>query len=183
VATLTHDALEKLWIAQGGNPLHADVAAAIAQAESGGCQYAKAGPTDDRPVNQCTYRHTTTENSYGLWQINRQAHPQYTAASLYTLNGNARAAIAISSNGANFAPWTTFALGAYVQYLTGAPGGPQTGTTETNPPPGAVEPDVFGGYRDIRNSLARHLPTQLERSRRTGLVTLHLLSRGRKVRR
>jgi hypothetical protein len=183
VATLTHDQLEKLWIANGGNPIHADVAAAIAQAESGGCQYAKAGPTDDRPVKQCTYRQTTTESSYGLWQINRMAHPQYTAASLYTLNGNAKAAIAISSNGSNFKPWTTFVLGAYIQYLTGAPGGPQPGTTETNPPPGAIEPDVFAGYRDLRNSLAKHLPTQLERSRKTGLATLRLLSKRHKVHR
>jgi hypothetical protein len=182
VATLDHAALEHLWISNGGNPIHADVAAAIAQAESGGCQYAKAGPTDDRPKQQCTYRHTTSENSYGLWQINRQAHPTYSAASLYTLNGNAHAAIAISSNGSNFAPWTTFAIGAYVQYLSGAPGGPQPGTTETNPPPGAVEPSVFSGYRDLRNSLAKHLPTQLERSRRTGLVTHRLLTHGRKVR-
>lgn len=182
MATLDHAALEKLWIANGGNPIHADVAAAIAQAESGGCQYAKAGPNDDRPVKQCTYRRTNGENSYGLWQINQRAHPTYTAASLYTLNGNAKAAIAISGNGTSFTPWTTFAIGAYVQYLSGAPGGPQPGTTETNPPPGAIEPDVFGGYRDLRNSLAKHLPTQLERSRRTNLVTLRLLSKRHKVR-
>lgn len=183
MAVLTHDQLEKLWIANGGNPIHADVAAAIAQAESGGCQYAKAGPTDDRPVKQCTYRKTSQEDSYGLWQINRDAHPFYSADALYTLNGNARAAVAISDGGSNFRPWTTFVLGAYIQYLTGAPGGPQPGSTETNPPPGAIEPDVYGGYRDLRNSMAKHLPTQLERSRRTGLATLRILSHRRKVRR
>lgn len=181
MATLDHAALERLWIDNGGNPLHADVAAAIAQAESGGCQYAKAGPTDDRPVKQCTYRKTNGENSYGLWQINQRAHPQYTATQLYALVGNVRAAIAISSNGANFKPWTTFALGAYVQYLEGAPGGLGGSTGTTGPPTGPLEPSVFSGYRDVRNALSRHLPTQLERSRRSGAITLRLLTRRRRV--
>lgn len=37
------------------------------------------------------------------------------------------------------------------------------------------------GYADLRNSLARHLPTQLERSQRTGRATLQELAHGRKV--
>jgi hypothetical protein len=113
----THAELEALWDAAGGSSASADIAAAIAQAESGGCQYAKAGPTDDRPVNACTYRQTTLESSYGLWQINRYAHPQYTAASLYTAAGNATAAVEVSQAGLSFLPWTTFTSGAYVQYL------------------------------------------------------------------
>jgi hypothetical protein len=183
VATFTHTQLMELWVLHGGLQQDADVAAAIAQAESGGCQYAKAGPTDDRPVKQCTYRQTNGENSYGLWQINRRAHPGYTAASLYTPGGNAAAAVQIAGLPASFTPWSTYTDGAYKQYLTVPVSPVPPGTTE---PPTAVqqiEPNVFRGYRDLRNSLARHLPTQLERSRQTGQVTLRLLARHRKVRR
>jgi hypothetical protein len=128
----THADLEELWTLAGGLPQFADTAAAIAQAESGGCLYAKAGPNDDRPVKTCTYRYTTTENSYGLWQINRRAHPSYSAASLYTPLGNAEAAVAVASGGTNFDPWTTYTDGAYKTYLT-SPG-------STTPPPGKVAP-------------------------------------------
>lgn len=128
MATFTHAELEKLWTDAGGDSLSADRAAAIAQAESGGCQYAKAGPTDDRPVEECTYRETTSEDSYGLWQINRDAHPQFTPGSLYTPAGNAAAAVEVSQAGLDFQPWTTFKDGAYLAYLQNpqTPGGGQT---------------------------------------------------------
>lgn len=128
MATFTHAQLQTLWTDAGGDPLSADRAAAIAQAESSGCQYAKAGPTDDRPVKSCTYRYTTSEDSYGLWQINRDAHPQYDPASLYTPAGNAAAAVEVSQAGLDFEPWTKFKDGAYLQYLQNpeTPGGGQT---------------------------------------------------------
>lgn len=124
MATLTHAELKTAWINAGGNPPEADIAAAIAQAESGGCQYAKAGPVDDRPVPQCIYRFTRLENSYGLWQINRVAHPDYTASDLYTITGNAVAAVEISRNGLDFTPWTTYRDGAFNAFL---PAGVTTG--------------------------------------------------------
>lgn len=134
MATLDHAQIEALWIAHGGDPLSADRAAAIAQAESGGCQYAHAGPVDDRPVKQCTYRFTTGENSYGLWQINRapDAHPEYSAATLYTLAGNADAAVTISQAGLDFTAWTTYTSGAYLQYMT------NPSTTGPQPPAGPL---------------------------------------------
>lgn len=135
--SFTHDELKTLWVNAGGNPPEADIAAAIAQAESGGCQYAKAGPTDDRPTNACTYRYTTTENSYGLWQINRDAHPDYTAATLYTAAGNAAAAVAISQNGLDFSPWTTYTDGAFNAYL---PAGTTTGPIQS---PGTLSGQPF----------------------------------------
>ena len=132
MATLDHTALEQLWIAHGGDPNSADRAAAIAQAESGGCQYAHAGPVDDRPVNQCVYRFTNGEDSYGLWQINRapDAHPQYSAASLYTVGGNADAAVAIAQAGLDFTPWSTYKDGSYLQFMT------NPSTTGPQPSPG-----------------------------------------------
>jgi hypothetical protein len=181
MATFTHQQLEELWTLAGGLPQWADTAAAIAQAESQGCQYAKAGPTDDRPVKQCTYRKTNLENSYGLWQINRRAWPQYSASSLYTPTGNADAAVAVANGGTDFGPWTKYTDGAYKQYLQN-PGSttPQPGTTFT--PPGTARiPQAHRGFADLRNSANKHLPTQLERSHRTGLATLRTLARRHKV--
>lgn len=177
----SHTDLVSLWLLAGGDPAHSDEAAAIAQAESGGCQYAKAGPTDDRPVKVCTYRHTTLENSYGLWQVNRNAHPQYSAASLYDPLGAARAAVAISSRGANFEPWSTYTNGAYRSFLESG-GSPvsQPGTGETSTP--TVRPsNALGGYADLRNALSRHLPRQTEHSRQMGQQTLRLLGKKSRV--
>lgn len=183
MATLSHSDLETLWILHGGTQQTADVAAAIAQAESGGCQYAKAGPTDDRPVKQCVYRQTTLENSYGLWQINRNAHPQYGAASLYTPAGNAAAAVAIANGGLSFSAWSTFENGAYKAHLTGTVSvTPQPGTTVTTSS-GASTASGLRGYADLRNSVARHLPTQLTRSRRATRGALQAVAHGRKVKR
>lgn len=173
--------LTALWQLAGGDPLHSDEAAAIALAESGGCQYAKAGPNDDRPVKACTYRYTTGENSYGLWQVNRNAHPQYSASTLYDQLGAARAAVEISSNGRNFGPWSTYTNGAYRQYLEsgGAPT-PQPGTGLASNP--TVRPaNALGGYADLRNGLSKHLPRQVAASRKFNAQTLHLIARKSRV--
>jgi LysM repeat protein len=85
--------LEALWEAAGGSHGEAFIAAEIAMAESGGNQYALS-PTND----------------YGYWQINGSHGP-----SMATFNamGNAKAAIAISDNGRDWDPWTTYVTGAY----------------------------------------------------------------------
>lgn len=85
--------LEALWIAAGGNPGSAFIAAEIAMAESGGNQYALS-PTND----------------YGYWQINGS----WGALATFNPLGNARAAIQISGDGSNWHPWTTYNTGAYV---------------------------------------------------------------------
>jgi hypothetical protein len=166
VATFTHAQLEQLWIAAGGNPNEADTAAAIAQAESGGCQYAKAGPTDDRPVKECTYRQTTLENSYGLWQINRDAHPDFTAAELYTPAGNAAAAVTIAQAGVDFGPWTTFTDGAYFSYLqNAATTGPQQGAqplSGSGTGPAASSVQVEQAWARFMRTLAITAPRHLE---------------------
>ncbi|WP_187366548.1 transglycosylase SLT domain-containing protein [Trebonia kvetii] len=85
-------ALEQLWDSAGGNPSDAFMAAEIAMAESGGNPNA-ISPTSD----------------YGLWQINASN------GSLATLDpyANAKSAIALSGNGTNWGPWTTYTSGAY----------------------------------------------------------------------
>ncbi len=57
------------------------------------------------------------EDSYGPWQVNRFAHPQYTAQQLTTLDGAAKAAFEISNGGKDFTPWTQFVNGAYNNFL------------------------------------------------------------------
>jgi hypothetical protein len=179
--TQTHLQLEELWLLAGGTEWTADVAAAIAQAESGGCQYALAGPVDIRPVKACTWTRTDGENSVGLWQINLRAHPTYSAPSIFGLLANAEAAVAISGGGTNFRPWTTYVSGAYRSFLTsGGTPTPQPGTGAA-PSAGASTASGHKGYADLRNSVARHLPTQLRRSRRATDATLHLFARNRKV--
>jgi hypothetical protein len=89
---LSCSGLEALWKAAGGAPGSAFVAAEIAMAESGGRQYAHS-PTND----------------FGYWQINGV----HGAMATYNPIGNAKAAIAISSNGRNWRPWTTYVTGAY----------------------------------------------------------------------
>jgi Tfp pilus assembly protein FimV len=91
--TLGCSGLEALWEAAGGSRAEAFVAAEIAIAESGGRQYA-VSPTND----------------YGYWQINGGHGP---ALATFNPIGNAKAAIAISGNGSDWRPWTTYVTGAY----------------------------------------------------------------------
>jgi LysM repeat protein len=91
--TLGCTGLEQLWESAGGSHAEAFMAAEIAMAESGGRQYALS-PTND----------------YGYWQINGSHGP---AEATFNAYGNARAAIAISDDGTNWSPWTTYTSGAY----------------------------------------------------------------------
>jgi LysM repeat protein len=91
--TLGCAGLETLWEAAGGSHSEAFMAAEIAMAESGGRQYALS-PTND----------------YGYWQINGSHGP---AEATFNPMGNAKAAIAISDDGANWDAWTTYTSGAY----------------------------------------------------------------------
>ena len=91
--TLSCSGLEALWKSAGGSSAEAFMAAEIAMAESGGNQYALS-PTND----------------YGYWQINGSHGP---AQATFNAYGNARAAIAISDDGRDWSPWTTYVTGAY----------------------------------------------------------------------
>jgi hypothetical protein len=77
------------------------LAAAVAMAESGG--FAAAVGDNGK--------------SLGLWQINTPSHPTYNAQSLLEPTYNGNAALAISKNGADWSPWTTFRSGAYQRYM------------------------------------------------------------------
>lgn len=92
--------LQALWIQAGGDPSKALMASAIAMAES-------RGETDatDHDSNGTVDR--------GLWQINSSHGHQST----YDPLKNARAAVAISDNGTNWGPWSTFGNGDYRQFM------------------------------------------------------------------
>jgi hypothetical protein len=93
LGTLSCAGLEDLWDDAGGAHWAAFMAAEIAEAESGGRQYALS-PTDD----------------LGYWQIHGTWGPEL---STYNAYGNARAAIYISRDGTDWWPWTTYQTGAY----------------------------------------------------------------------
>jgi hypothetical protein len=82
------------------------LAAAVAMAESGGKPDAY-----------------NTEGSYGLWQIDIVYHKQFAAnpSVLFDPVTNAKAALAISSNGTNWTPWTTFRCPCNITPCVGTP--------------------------------------------------------------
>lgn len=99
---LSWDQLRNTWIYAGGARDRADIAAAVAMAESG-------GRSDATHYNN----NGTVDN--GLWQINRP----YTAFSLFDPFTNAKVAIQMSANGTNWRPWCT----AYSDAACGTEGG------------------------------------------------------------
>lgn len=104
----TYAQLEGLWINNGGPKAVAPVAAAIAEAESGGCVSAL-NPTDN----------DGRQTSVGLWQVSNGTH-QYPAA-WTTAAGNAAEAVAkYQGAGDSFSPWGTYETGAYKAFLNGS---------------------------------------------------------------
>jgi hypothetical protein len=94
--TLDCSQLEALWDAAGGSAGAALMAAEVAEAESGGRQYATNANSDG-----------TIDRGY--WQINSSHGP----LSTFDAHGNARAAVLISGDGTDWTPWTTYNTGAY----------------------------------------------------------------------
>jgi LysM repeat protein len=91
--TLGCAGLEELWEQAGGSDAEALTAASIAMAESSGQEFA-----------------TGADGERGYWQIN----PDHGSLSTYDPLGNAKAAVIISDDGADWTPWTTFTSGAYL---------------------------------------------------------------------
>lgn len=128
--------LMNLWVQAGGSPAKAGLAASIALAESSGRVSAR---------NQ----NTNGTVDRGLWQIN-SIHGD---KSTFDPMANARAAVALSNDGASFHPWVTYNTGAYKKYTGSAGGGgtpaPQmlrgsAATTMTRTVPGEVTPGGVG---------------------------------------
>jgi hypothetical protein len=96
----TQSQLQQLWVQAGGNPKFSLIASAIAEAESGG----DAGATNND---------SNGSTDKGLWQINTVHGSQST----YDPLANAKAAVAISSNGTNWGPWATYGNGSYQKFM------------------------------------------------------------------
>lgn len=185
----TFDFLKGEWYAAGGPLGAADLAASIAFAESSGCQYALAGPVDIRPVKACTWNKTDKENSCGFWQINLDAHPAYSAPSIFDPATNASAAVLISNHGTDFGPWSTYTDGAYKPFLA-----KYAGSLPAPPPsPTVPNPDKYGdtetipggvwneGWGHFTKELSHTLPNALVYSQHRRQETLRTLARRRKV--
>jgi hypothetical protein len=94
-------------------------AAAVAMAESGGDPWAQGdphGPSAPSPNG--------TSTSFGLWQVNHPAHPEFDPQRLLETDYNARAAFVISNGGTRWTPWSTFTTTdparSYKRFMGGA---------------------------------------------------------------
>ena len=104
---LSIDQLKALWVQAGGDPAKAGIAAAVAFAESSG------------GTNSWNTAGNSAGTDEGLWQINTYYNPRYAT---YDALSNARGAVAISNNGTNWQPWSTYNSGAYQKYLSASGG-------------------------------------------------------------
>jgi hypothetical protein len=102
-----HARLEALWTANGGSPATANVAAAVAQAESSG-RTEITSPNPDGGIN------------VGLWQLDtRGVGAGYAVAQLQDPTTNARVTVFGSANGTNWSAWETYVNGNYKKFLSG----------------------------------------------------------------
>lgn len=107
MTTYSYAQLEQLWINAGGPRALAALAAAIAEAESGG-NSAAVNPTDNNG----------TQTSWGLWQISNGTHSQ-PVNNILDPSVNASQAVAkFKGAGNSFAPWGTYASGAYRRFMS-----------------------------------------------------------------
>jgi hypothetical protein len=180
VTTFSHAQLEDLWTHQGGPASEANVAAAIAQAESAGDSTRIANTAyPSRPGYHAPPPRSSPEYSVGLWQINLLAHPQYGEAELLDPDANARAAITISRRGADFSAWTTYENGEYRQFLaadTSTGGGSDGGVAAAD----KIAAQAHRGWHAINLAFSRSLPASIYHSERTGAATAARLARRRK---
>lgn len=119
--------LEQLWVKAGGPQVYADMASAVALAESSGYSEASNANTDG-------------STDRGLWQIN-SVHGYL---STFSIPGNARAAVIISSGGKDWSPWVTWKKGAELQYLRSR-GAAGTAGAGPNLAPASSPAGVTGG--------------------------------------
>lgn len=105
---MTKDQLIALAINAGFSVEDANVAAAIALAESSGKAHAYNPETAaGNPQGQ---------GSFGLWQINLHAHQEFFNQPLYDPQTNANAAFKVFQE-QGFSAWSTYTNGAYQEYL------------------------------------------------------------------
>jgi len=122
MAKLTQAQVEMYARAAGLSADRARIAGAVAMAESSG--------------NTRAHNPVPPDNSYGLWQINmigslgpdrRSKLGISSNSALFDPAVNARAMAMISSNGANWQPWSTYTDGSYREFMATAGGAAPAG--------------------------------------------------------
>jgi len=107
VTKYTYSQLEGLWINAGGSKKTAPIAAAIAEAESGGNSDATSSNPDGG-------------ENVGPWQLDTRGKGSgYSVAQLKDAATNAKVAVAGSRNGTDWSAWATYVSGAYKQFMSG----------------------------------------------------------------
>lgn len=112
------------------------------------------------------------EDSRGLWQINVDAHPNFASANLFDPNVNAAAMVAVSDDGTNWHPWSTYTNGAYLAYwpVAAAEVAKLEGGNPILPP--AVDPGILAkGAVGVSNAVSD--PVGAIASFITGLTNAH----------
>ena len=108
MTTYSYGQLEGLWIAAGGSAATAPLAAALAEAESGG------NPLAAYPGTTVAPGQGSTTDATGLWQILGLPAGNFTAAELTDPLENAKMAVAkYQQAGNSFSPWQTYDDGTY----------------------------------------------------------------------
>jgi hypothetical protein len=124
--------LEQLWINAGGSPAAAPVAAAIAEAESGGNSLAAYPGTTVAPGQG------SNSDATGLWQI-LGVPPGFTPAQLTDPVANAQMAVAKYKGAGNqFTPWVTYTNGAYLPYVSNSAAPSSAGVPVSTSTPNAT---------------------------------------------
>lgn len=130
--TLSQKEIAELWISRGGDPNKADLASAVAMAESAGNTKSVSNPC-------CK----------GLWQINVEVGNSSLSQALdanwatdWTISATG------SKNGTDWSPWEAYTNGAYKQYLgkSGVGGG-------SNPSLGEEVPIIGGAIGDVEGAI------------------------------
>jgi hypothetical protein len=107
--TLSYAQLTRLWVSNGGDSRTANVAAAVALAESSG----RTGVTSPNPDGG---------TNVGLWQLDTKGvGAGHTVAELQNPDTNARITVMGSANGSNWSHWEAYTSGRYKQFLKSGP--------------------------------------------------------------
>ncbi len=182
MAVLTAAELIAAWERNGGPASSAELAAAIALAESGGDSAVIDNTVaTSKPGYHAPSPGAQPEYSIGLWQINELAHPSYSEAYLLTVDGNADAAVAISDAGKSFRAWSTYTSGAYkpflakIQAATSGPPAPVTGGIA------GTAPSALGGWAHLQTAVNGALPFSVIHGRSVLAAARRALSEAAKV--
>lgn len=156
-SVLTPDQVKELWVRHGGDPGQADIAQAVATAESG------------RRPTAVNGKNTNGSTDFGLWEINSIHRPRFERetgrpwSDIQDPNANTEFAVILQRE-QGWRPWVGHNSGAYRKFLQGsnevaasAPAPKPAPTTTQAPAQPAAGP---GARQDAVDALAKQLRGQ-----------------------